>query len=171
MAWDTTLVEQLRYVIGDYDSSNYYYSSANLKKFLLVAAYQTLEALASWGIDANYQIDLDGSTISPDPTSDVAYRSFANLMVIKAACLIGSSQLRFMSMKTGYKVVDDKSTIDTTGVMESLKDNVKTFCDGYQQAIKEFKENSTKTNVGSAILGPYVPYLSINNNVETITDE
>lgn len=171
MAWDTTLVEQLRYVIGDYDSSNYYYTSTDLKKFLLVAAYQTLEALASWGIDANYQIDLDGSTISPDPTSDVGYRSFANLMVIKAACLISSSQLRLMSMKTGYKVVDDKSTIDTTGVMASLKDNVKTFCDGYKQAIQEFKENSTKTNVGSAILGPYVPYLSINNNVETITDE
>lgn len=154
MAWDTTIVNKLRYVIGDYDSTAYIYASADLEKFLLVAASQVLFDLES----SDFVVNFDSETITPDPTSDSAYLWFENFMILKAACLIVKAQLRAASLKGGYKIVDDRSTIDTTGAVGSAKESVKSFCEDYEDALEKALQYGAGA-AGVGIFGPYQEYL------------
>lgn len=153
MAWDTTLVAKLRYIINDYDSTSYTYSDATLEKFILVAASQVLQDIQS----GEFAVDFDDATIDPDPTSSSDYDWYSALVLLKAACMIARAELKKATLKGGYKVVDDRSTIDTTGAAGAAKESVNSFCGDYKEALDQFRRGNT--GAGIAIVGPYVEYL------------
>lgn len=152
MAWDTVLTERLRYYINDIDPTNYTWTDDQLEKFLLIAANQVLVETADWGLDIGYEVDTYGGTITPDPV-DEDQEAFCNLVVLKAACIIARSVLKKLAATSGFKIVDDKSTIDTTGAFASAKGMAAEFCEAYDGALNDFGR-SHKWG-GGAVFGPH----------------
>ncbi len=169
MAWDTTLVTQLRYIINDHDSSNYSWTNDQLKIFICIATMQVDTALGKWqSITLGpYTVDIASPTISPDPTLNSAPQGFTNLITFNAALIIATSELKKMGFKAGYKIVDDKSTIDTTGVADALRGVIESMKEIYKDALLEFQRGHAYD--GSAILSPYAssenPLANVFNNL------
>lgn len=152
MAWTTTLVTRLRYFIGDY-TAPYTYTNEVLQFMLAISSIEILETYSDWNIDGPYTIDTDTPSISPDPTRSTVPAAIGNLIVLRAALLINDSEIRTSSSSAGYKIVDDRSTIDTTSVVDSLKIKSKLWNDSYAQARKDFE--SGNMFAGGAVLQPY----------------
>ena len=157
MAWNTTLVERLRYIIYDLDSSNYAWTDVQLEKFLAISAINVINDLSKWSsvIGGTYVINTDvtgAAMITPDPVTSGS-NIFGNLIVTKAACIIANSELRKIGKTGGWKIIDDKSTIDGTKAVDTAKNIAKDYCSAYEAAIKEFKLGNLPA--GQAILSPY----------------
>lgn len=152
MAWNDVLVERLRYYIDDIDVTNYLWTDDQLTKFLVIAANQVLFETNEWGLDIGYVIDTYAATITPDPVEQ-NQEDFCNLMVLKAACIIARSQFRKASASGGFKILDDKSTIDTTNVLDTQKGITKEFCEAYTGALEEFARGNRWQ--GGAVFGPH----------------
>jgi hypothetical protein len=160
MAWNTTLVERLRYIISDLDSSDYVWTDAQLEKFLAIAMIDVQMQLAGWEteIGGPYTVytQLSGSDmITPDPV-DNGPAALGNLMVLGAACYIGRSELKKLGKEGGWKIVDDRSTIDGTKAVENAAQVAKDYCASYKDALDAFKagEGASGGN-GLAVLSPY----------------
>lgn len=155
MAWDTTLVENLRYWINDLDVTAYTWTDTELKKFLCIAAINVIQIdLLGFEslINGPYTIDVSATTISPDPTAD-ATNGFSNLIVMKAACIIARAELKELGSSAGYKIVDDRSTFDGTQALGVARDIAKDYCGAYGETLIAFKQGNV--NAGQAILSPY----------------
>lgn len=150
MSWSTELTERLRYYLNDYDATLYKWTDTQLQKFLLIAASELVMEVPR--LDAGYAIDVGNLTITPDPVTS-GHEAFSNLMVLKAACIIGRSDLKKAAASGGFKIVDDKSTIDTTNVIASYKAAATEFCEAYKSALNEFERSNQFT--GGAVFGPY----------------
>lgn len=155
MAWSTSLVEMLRYVIYDIDPSNYTWSDAQLQKFICLATIQVDSLLSNYhSITLGpYLVDFTNSTITPDPTTNGSPQGFSNLIVIKAAEIISGSEFKKISASAGFIIKDDRSTIDTTNTLTSAKSQFEAFKTGFGGSLEEFKEGNKYA--GSAILSPY----------------
>jgi hypothetical protein len=157
MAWNTVLVERLRYVIHDLDPTNYAWTDVQLEKFLAVSAIHVINDLSKWSdvIGGTYIVNTEATgaaMITPDPLANGS-NIFGNLIVIKAACVIANSELRKIGKTGGWKITDDKSTIDGTKAVDVAKNIAKDYCSAYESAIKEFKLGNLPA--GQAILSPY----------------
>lgn len=153
MAWDTVLVDRLRYVINDFDSSSYLYNDTQLKKFLVIAATFVITEAPDWtSIFGDYVIDTSAITISPDPV-DTSPLGFSNLVVLKAACIISRAELKKIGATGGWKITDDRSTIDGTGAVENAKQWSIDACDAYKKTLEEYQRGNS--SAGEAIFGPY----------------
>lgn len=156
--WNDILVERLRYLINDLDSENYTYTDLQLEKFLTVSATLVLHDIlpsyaSSFSVTYTINTNLSGTDmISPDPVINGPH-GFVNLILIKSACLIANAELKKTGAEGGWKIIDDRSTIDGTKAVEAAKDTQKTFCAGYAEALKEFKNGNRFA--GWAILSPY----------------
>lgn len=154
MSWNISLVENLRYHIGDIDASSYVWSDGQLEKFLAIAAVYVLQDLSEWesSMGGPYSIDTTVPSITPDPT--VAGPSIlGNLIVLKAGCLIANAELKKNSQTYGWKITDDKSTLDGTQVVANMQSVAKSYCEAYSDAIEQYKLTGRFT--GEAIFGPY----------------
>lgn len=153
MAWDTVLTERLRYIINDFDATAYKYTDAQLKKFLVISASLVVTELPDWADTlGSYTIDTSAGTISPDPV-ETSPSGFSNLIVLKAACIIGRAELKLIGATGGWKIVDDRSTIDGTNAVKSAKDTADTLCGAYNDTLDDFKKGNSMA--GEAIFGPY----------------
>ncbi len=154
MAWEDTLVLMLQLVINDLDATDY--TTNQLELYLALAAIQVNEYFKDqWPIGGPYVIDMSIPDITPDPTLDPGLQGFANLVVIKAAEILTRSELKKAGVSAGYKITDDKSSIDTTGAITALKERLAAFVNDYETAKKEYE--SGNAFAGAAILSPYVP--------------
>jgi len=152
MAWTTTLVNRFRYYIGDY-TPTYTYTNNILETLLAIAAIDVLSTYNDWNIGGPYTIDTDTPTITPDPTDSTVPQGIGNLIVLRAAILLNTSELRTLSGSAGYKIIDDRSTIDTTSVVDSLKIKSKLWTDQYEMAKEDFETGNMFA--GAAVLQPY----------------
>lgn len=153
MAWDTVLVDRLRYIINDFDSSNYTYTAIQLQKFLVVAATLVITELPDWGDTiGSYTIDTENITITPDPI-DTSPVGFSNLIVLKAACIIGRAELKKIGATGGWKIIDDRSTIDGTESVKSAKEWATNACEAYTNTLSDYKKGNS--SAGEVIFGPY----------------
>lgn len=156
MAWPATLVDRLRYLINDLDTSNYTWTDLQLAKFIVIAA---IDVFAYFSPDWNavilgpYNVDTTIPSIAPDPTTNGAPQGVANMIVLKAACLITSSEFKKLGLTAGWKVVDDRSVIDGAGALLSSKQVRDSFCQGFIEARDAFQGGNY--SAGSAILSPY----------------
>lgn len=156
--WDDILVERLRYYIYDLDSSNYSWTDLQLQKFLAISAIdvfgQLIEYTDEIGGSFTINTSLSGpSMISPDPVSTCP-AIVTNMIVTRAACLISQQEYKkLLGQGAGWKVVDDRSTIDGTSALEATKNQADYYCQGYSEMLMDFKKNYQF--IGSAILSPY----------------
>lgn len=158
MAWDTVLTERLRYYINDLDATNYTWTDNQLKKFLVLAASLLFgNELKEFNtqIGGPYTVDTSASTITPDPV-DNQPEGVGNLIVMKAACLIARSEYKRAGAVGGYLIVDDKSTIDTRGAVESAKSLADDACKAFSDSLSDFKRGNFAVNI-KAVLSPFTP--------------
>lgn len=158
MAWDTVLVERLRYYVNDLDSTNYLWTDNQLKKFLVMAASMLFGSdLKEFNtqIGGPYSVDTNNTTITPDPV-DNSPDGVSNLIVMKAGCLIARSEYKKAGAVGGYLIVDDKSTIDTRGAVESAKSLADDYCKGFTDALSDFKKGNFAVTI-KAVMSPFTP--------------
>lgn len=154
--WDTVLVERLRYYINDIDSTAYDWTDVQLQKFLAIGAVNVFSDLAKYSTILQWPYTINTATtgsnmISPDPLNDLI--GISNLLVINAGCIIARSTLKRTGAAGGWKIIDDKATIDGTQSVIAAQNTAKTYCDSYSKAIEEFKDGNAYA--GSAVLSPY----------------
>lgn len=160
MAWDTVLVERLRYYIYDLDSTNYTFTDLQLQKFLAISTINVVNDLIGYEayIGGPYSVDTSTSgsnMINPDPiNASGSVIGFSNLIVAQSACIIGQAELKRMNAQgAGWKVVDDRSTIDGTKALDASQNIARTYCEAYSDILNEFKMGNR--HAGLAILSPY----------------
>lgn len=144
--WTTTLTEQLRYYLNDADTSTY--SDARLSKFIAFAA---LEVFSRLGI-SGYSVNITTPSIDPDPESDI---NISSLLVLKSATIVIKNEIKQLSITAGYKVMDDRSSIDGAEALKAMKELLKSFENNYDQAVQGYALGNG--SIGKAILGPYTP--------------
>lgn len=150
MSWKPELTERLRYYINDFDPTVYKWTDTQLQKFILIAASQLVTELPR--IDAGYDIDIYNLTITPDPVES-GHTDFCNLVIYKAACILSRAEFKKVAAGGGFKIVDDKSTIDTTNVLQSVKAIATEYCEAYQSALTEYERGNQWG--GGAVMGPH----------------
>lgn len=160
MAWDTELPFELRFLINDLDANNYTYTDDQLKSFLVVSTRQVTAGLGpGWNsyIGGPYTINASGMTISPDPTDPTIPVGLANLILLKAACIIGRSEQKSSAAAGGWKIVDDKSVIDGTATVKGAKESADSFCQSYEDMLYQFEAGNINATM-QAILTPFSSY-------------
>lgn len=143
--WTITLTEQLRYYLNDADSVTY--SDARLSKFIAFAA---LELVGRFGLTSNYSVNITTPSITPDPEDDP---SFASLLVLKAAEIVLRNEIKQLAITAGYKVTDDRSSIDGANALKAYKDLLDMYSDNCDKAESAYAMGNG--GIGIAILSPY----------------
>lgn len=146
MAWTTSLVNSLRYYLGSPDISEY--SDIALQTFLV---YGAAEAIADTPVNG-YTADFSVLNISPDPETN---SGISQLILLKAQIIIIRGEIRRYSRTAGYKITDDRSTIDGTSHLNALKDLLKQLEKDYTNAQTSY--GSGDGRVYRAIIAPNTP--------------
>ena len=105
--------------------------------------------------DNTYTVDVDGLSLSPDPTG-LANKdnAFINLICLKSSCVILSSEVRTHGLNA-IKMSDGPSSIDMTGIAKNIEVSSKDISARYDHAVMQYKAGGSIA--GQAILGPYSP--------------
>lgn len=156
--WDSEMVNILRHMIGDLEEP-YTYSDDRLEKTILMSA-QFVSNDIVWS--TTYTVDMDEMILSPDPTDrDAGTRdnNFMNLVLLKAACFIETSEARTAAGQA-ITIRDQGSMIGlggSGGVAESrYKLWEKNFCKQYQDTKNSYAQ--TGSAIGIAVSGPLPNY-------------
>lgn len=157
MAWDTVLVDILRYIINDINSTSW--TDTQLKKFLTIATV-FVDSDVGTVVDNGgpYTVDTIALTITPDPTEFSSIYSM--LIVLKASCIIARAELKAANAMGGWKIIDDRSTIDGTQGVKSAKELASSACQDYEEAKNAYLYGQIE--IALAILSPYS-----NGNLDT----
>ena len=151
MAWQNEMSIIVRHLINDLDSSSYVFTDSRVEESILVSAQLVLHEI---DFDNTYTIDVDGSSLSPDPTTSGSKdNSFINLVSIKTASILVGSELKTHSLNA-ISLRDGPSSLDLRGIVSSLKILFDDINKKYDDAKLEYKMNGI---VGQAVLGPYSP--------------
>lgn len=151
MSWQTEMVGLLRNLIGDvaYPPT---YSDDRLEKVLLTSAqFVAMEV----PFTADYVSDIDNGTLTPDPTdrdADTRDDSFINLTVLKAACMISTSEAR-VAVGQAISIRDGSSAISISADGR-LRMWEKGFCSQYEKLRDEFLLTGMTNGPGAIITGP-----------------
>jgi hypothetical protein len=156
MAWDTTITSLVRYLINDLDSSNYTWTDTQIKKFILISTSLVDAQLAKWTsiTGGPYIIDFDNLTITPDPTTASSSAAFITLIAINASSVMLRADYKRLTVQSGWKIIDDRSTIDGTGMLSGAKQSYEDMHKAYLDAIEAFQVGNAPQAL--AILSPYI---------------
>lgn len=149
MAWLDEMTLMLRHVIDDVDLP-YTYTDPRLEETVLVAAQF---AIIEMSFDKTYVVDVDGLTLTPDPTASVRDNGFISLVTLKAACLILKAEAK-IAANTSFKIVDGPSQIDTTSQALHVQKRADKMCEDYEDAKMRYQAGNSRA--GAAILSSYV---------------
>lgn len=149
MSWYENMIDPLRILINDYDSTSYKYSDETLQKLLVTSANFVSQEIKLVNL---YDISFDPLEISPDPSEDTL---FINFVVMKAACLTNqwtfNSKLLSQGIKTKLGPVTMETDTAGASVMTALlKDG---FCGAYSEMKKQHNYGNTK--IVKSILTPF----------------
>ena len=152
MSWQNEMVRIVRYIINDLDSTSYTYTDDRLEETLLVSAQLVLKEI---DFENTFTVDVDSLVLSPDPTTLAGKDdAFINLVSLKTACLILSSEVRTHSLNA-VRISDGPSSIDMNGIVKGFVEIHKDLCGKYEQAKMDYKLGNSVA--GQAILSPYSP--------------
>ena len=152
MAWSDNMIPLFRVVSGDMDTP-YTYSDPRVIDLLISAAVIVLSEL---DFAYSYTVDIVKKTIAPAPTS-TGEQAFEILVVLKAACIVATSEYRTASLH-GMAVRDGPSSIDTRGRVAGLKGFADIQCEKYNRAKLAYSMGDGLT--GKVIVGPHLTYES-----------
>lgn len=129
MAWDTEVIEIVRFYIGDVDEPQKY-TDARIKKAAIISASILIQEIP---FTNNYTIDIAAETITPDPTTtDPKDTDFINLLAMKTACLIIQGELKLYATSS-MRVVDGPSSIDLASIFTNLQKLNDNMCRMYEK--------------------------------------
>lgn len=154
MAWDTELTLYLRYIINDIEED--VWTDVQLQTFLGIAAIIVGSDLSQWGVPS-FSYNPVTNILTPDPTDDEYSDIIGMLIVVRAACLIATSEMKRAAAQSGFIVVDDKSKIETKGLLESAKTAADKYCSDYTTSVQDFQKSNAFSGAkhARAILTPY----------------
>ena len=151
MPWQNEMTLIVRHLVNDLDSTNYTFSDDRLEEAILVSSQLSILEI---DFEQTYTIDVDSSSLSPDPTtSSDKDDSFINLVCLKTARLLIGSELKTHSLNA-ISLRDGPSALDLRGIVSGLKILFDDITKRYEEAVTQYKLNGV---VGQAILGPYSP--------------
>ena len=125
---------------------------------MAIGAITVINDTSRWSTTVgSYTVDTSATgaaMISPDPL-DSPVPAFSNLIVLQAACIIAKSEFKRASKETGagWKITDDRSTIDGTKAIDASKQIASDYCGAYKDALAEFKNGNRYA--GYAIMTPF----------------
>lgn len=150
MSWQGQMTTIVRHLISDVEATDF--TDLRLETTILVAAQLTVIEV---DFTNTYTINVEGCTLSPDPTDeDTQDDPFVALVCLRAACIIVGSEIRKES-GNAISIKDGPSAIDLRGVTATLSDLMKSLCARYDQTLLQHKAGSSVA--GHAILTPYSP--------------
>lgn len=155
MAWQDTMLEVLRVIIGDMDESAPINSDDNLERVLAVSAFQVLCEMT---FSQSFSVNVTRVLITPDPTLEATLdESFTNLVTLKAACLLDRSTA-LAAAGRAIAVRDGSSAVDLRGVFGAkLKLLEKGWCAVYDDAKLEYQSGQSRV-AGAVVLTPFRLY-------------
>lgn len=152
MSWQGHISTMIRHLVNDLDETSYKYSDKRLEKTILVAAQMLLTNV---NLVQPYNVNIEGCSLSPDPTdADTKDDDFIVMVALKSACIILGSEVRSES-GNAISIKDGPSAIDLRGVSSTLMALYKDLCEKYEQAVIDYSAGNSIA--GHAILGPYAP--------------
>jgi hypothetical protein len=153
MSWQGQMTTIVRHLINDTDSTNYSFTDHRLETTILVASQLVI---SQTDFINNYDVNVDGCKLSPDPTSSATKdNDFITLVCLKSACIIRGGDIRSES-GNAISIKDGPSAIDLRGVTQTLAMLYKDMCEKYESALFSYESGESSIN-GQAILGPYSP--------------
>lgn len=148
MSWQTEMVEYVRVLVYDLDTTQIY-PDDRLQRMILIASRQVLVEL---DVSIAYVVDIGAMNITPDPTVD-RDDPFINLACLKAACLIDRGEAAFAA-KRGIAFKEGGSSVDLRGPAQwRMKLLAVSNCEAYAQTKLEYQAGQI-TTAGAAIMGP-----------------
>ena len=91
MAWQDQMSTIVRYIVNDVDSTNYTFSDERIETSILVASQLVINEI---DFVQTYTIDVEGGTISPDPTVTATKdNDFINIISLRTGATILGSEL------------------------------------------------------------------------------
>lgn len=155
MAWTTTIVGIVRSLINDLDASAYTWTDAQIQKFITISLSIVDAQLLQWtSITLGpYTVNFDTPSITPDPTTNGAPAAFVTLIALGAAKVAVGAEFKQLSLRAGFKITDDRSTIDGSNAISSLKQVSEDMSLAFNNALLAF-QNGNQT-LAQAILSPY----------------
>jgi|14BtaG_2_1085337.scaffolds.fasta_scaffold11485_4 hypothetical protein len=148
MSWQTEMVTILRSVVGDI-TTPYEFNDTSLQQLIVSSGQLMIQEV---DFSKSYTFDHTTPDITPDPTDATRDEAFVNLVVLKAACLLGQGEWRRKS-RQGFVVKDDVSSIDGRTASTDTKAWAEDLCDKYARAVLEYKMGNSKP--GTSIIGPH----------------
>lgn len=145
MTWQSKIVTYVRGITND-TGPTAINTDESLEQLIVISAMIVTEEV---DFDNSYIIDVEDVTISPDPSSDVA---FINLVSLKTACLLARADQKNHARRA-YNIKDGPSNIDGRAPAEQITKWADTICSDYDKAKLEYKLGSLQP--GQAIIGPY----------------
>ena len=150
--WQTELVELLRVLVNDLDST--LYTDERLRRTIISAAFQVLREGVTFAYE--FDADLGDQDITPDPTEPESKdEDFMNLICIKAGCIINrgdaaKASRQAIAVKDGTSAIDLRDTLK--GALALLD---KSWCQVYDEEILAVRIAELNMTAGAAVLGPF----------------
>ena len=159
--WETEPLEIFRVLIDDMEETPSF-SDEKLVRILLVAAFQVNSA---YDFNSDYEVDIETSTLSPDPTSD-DYRDddFVNLMCLKAACILERGKA-LKAAGTAGMIKEFSTTADLSGVAKARAALLAKggWCTVFAEEATNYQVNGAVSG-GIAVLTPFRTYINGRNS-------
>ena len=146
MSWQTEMTQIVRVLVNDIDSTEF--SDSRIQQLILICAPMVEQQV---DFDVDYDIDIVGSSISPDPTDDTRDQNFINLVSLKSACLLYNSKVESNDGRS-RSVKDAWTSITVGDNSKNVTKNSDMICEQYEQAKRDYTSGDSRS--GRAILGP-----------------
>lgn len=136
----------VRGLIGDFDSTDF--SDARIQNLILISAAIIKNDA---GFNTSYEVDVQASSITPDPT-DEPDNDYITLVSLKSACLLYRSKIQ--STGRSETVKDAWTSVSLGDNSKSIIESSKQICEQYEQARKNYLLGNSRA--GKAVMGPIV---------------
>ena len=117
--WQNTSLIMIRAMLNDAGCGTSTYTTDRLNELLITAAYML-------PIDINfataYVVDVEQSTITPDPITKTDGPEFINFMVLRAACMADEGNFRNSALLQGVKARCGPAILETSAYGQYLRD-------------------------------------------------
>lgn len=161
MAWQDEMSTIVRYIVNDVDTASPTFSDERVETSILVAAQLVINEI---DFSQTYTIEVEGGSITPDPTSTTKDNSFINIVSLRAGCIILGSEVKTQGL-SAVRVSDGPSSIDMSRTMDGIKILYDDITRRFEEAKLQYKADGV---VGEAILSPYSPGSDVvNRNYDT----
>jgi hypothetical protein len=150
MAWQDEMSTIVRYLVNDTDTTDPTFSDERIETSILVGAQLVNNEI---DFSQTYTVEVEGGSISPDPTTPTRDNNFINIVSLRAGCIILGSEVKTQGL-SAIRVSDGPSSIDMSRTIDGIKVMYDEICARYEDAKMQYKANGV---VGEAILSPYSP--------------